>query len=197
MNIFRYVVGQSGDFARALDEWASKAEEYIYLYFNKNRENVRNTSFGDCIIKTQLLSNVLVGLEQGFTVDDFRGVQDERGIIQAIATIKDVDLYDEGVKFPAISLESICNAPWNLIPQVQIETRKGGPTSLIEEITKESKLKQFGGVIKLFTVPRARPRYAKIGFIDTDGSGEMLLIRTNSEVFLARQQQLRNLQTFD
>lgn len=50
---------------------------------------------------------------------------------------------------------------------------------------------------KLFTLPRAKPRYAKIGFVDTDGSGEMILTQTNSEAFLESQQTRRNLQAFD
>gem|GEM_PF-5340443 len=49
----------------------------------------------------------------------------------------------------------------------QVQTRKGGPTSLIEFIVKESQSKQFAGVVKLLTIPRAKPRYTKIGFIDT------------------------------
>lgn len=197
MNNFRYVVGQSVDFASNLDYWFLKAQGYINLYFDGNRENVRNTRFGDCISKIRFLSNLLREPEQGFTIDDFRGVVDERGIVQAIAAIQDVELYDDGVKFPAIALESICSAPWNVITQVQIETCKGGPTSLIEEIVKESKSKNFGGVVKLFTLPRAKPRYAKIGFVDTDGSGEMILTQTNSETFLQSQQTRRNLQAFD
>lgn len=197
MNIFRYVVGQSIDFALNLYEWASLSEEYVYLYFNGNRENVRNTTFGDCISKIQFLINLFREPEQGFTIDDFRGVVDERGILQAIAVIQDVELYNEGERFPAIAIESICSAPWNVIEETQVQTRKGGPTSLIEEIAKESKLKQFGGVVKLFTIPRAKSRYAKIGFVDTDGSGEMLLTEAASDEFLTRQQQRRDSQTFD
>lgn len=64
-------------------------------------------------------------------------------------------------------------------------------------IVKESKSKNFGGVVKLFTLPRAKPRYAKIGFVDTEGSGEMILTQTNSEAFLESQQTRRNLQAFD
>lgn len=197
MNIFTYVVGQSVDFALSLDEWAFKAEKYVYRYFNGNRENVRNTRFGDCISKIQFLSQLLKDLEQGFTIDNFRGVIDEQGILQAIAAIKDVSLYNEGEIVPAIALESICNAPWNVIDQAQIETRRGAATSLIEEIVKESKSKQFGGVVKLFTIPRAKSSYIKIGFVDTDGSGEMLLTENVADKFLNRQQQRRNSQRFD
>lgn len=197
MNVFRYLVGQSVDFALNLDEWASVAEEYIYLYFNGNRENVRNTSFGDCISKIQFLSNLLTDLEQGFAIGDFRGVADESGILQAIAAIKDVELYNEGQVFSAIAIESICNAPWNVIDQSQAKTCRGAATTLIEEIVKESESKQFGGVVKLFTIPRAKARYAKIGFVDTDGSGEMLLTEASSREFLNGQQQRRDSQVFD
>jgi len=197
MNTFMYVVGQSVDFALKLDEWALSSEEYIDLYFNKNRTAIRNTSFGDCISKIQVLSNLLTNLEQGFTINNFRGVVDEREILQAIAVIKDIELYNEGEMFPAIALESICNAPWNIIDQSQVETRKGAATSLIEEIVKESKSKRFGGVVKLFTIPRAKPRYSKIGFVDTDGSGEMLLREAVAENFINAQQQRRDSKIFD
>ncbi|MDR9900513.1 hypothetical protein G7B40_039100 [Aetokthonos hydrillicola Thurmond2011] len=197
MNSFRYVVGQSVDFALHLDGWASSSQEYIYLYFEGQTENVRNTSFGDCISKIQFLINLLTQPELGFTINDFRGVVDEQGIVQAIAVIQDVQLYDEGRRFPAIAIESICNAPWNVIDKTQVQTRKGAPTSLIEFIVKESQSKQFAGVVKLFTIPRAKLRYSKIGFIDTDGSGEMLLTQAACEEFLRRQQQRRDSQTFD
>lgn len=197
MNIFRYVVGVSVDFALHLDVWASLSQEYISLYFEGNRENVRNTSFADCISKIQFLINLLTEPEQGFTINDFRGVVDEQGILQAIAVIQELELYHEGERFPAIAIESICNAPWNVIDKTQLQIRKGAPTSLIEFIVKESQSKQFAGVVKLFTIPRAKPRYNKIGFIDTDGSGEMLLTQAAAVEFLSRQQQRRDSQTFD
>jgi hypothetical protein len=167
------------------------------LYFEGNRETVRNTSFGDCISKIQFLTNLLTQPELGFTIDDFRGVVDEQGIVQAIAVIQEVQIYDEQKRFPGIAIESICNAPWNVIEKTQQQTRKGGPTSLIEFIVKESQSKQFAGVVKLLTIPRAKPRYNKIGFIDTDGSGEMLLTEAAAVEFLRRQQQRRDLQTSD
>ncbi|BAZ15048.1 hypothetical protein NIES4071_69180 [Calothrix sp. NIES-4071] len=77
-----------------------------------NRENVRNTSFGDCVSKIQFLINLLL--------------EPEQGILQAIAVIQDIELYNEGERLRAIAIESICNAPWNLISQTQAKTRKGG-----------------------------------------------------------------------
>lgn len=81
MNNFRYVIGQSVDFASNLDYWFLKAQGYINLYFDENRENVRNTPFGDCISKIRFLSNLLREPEQGFTIDDFRGVVTRLGTL--------------------------------------------------------------------------------------------------------------------
>ncbi len=68
---------------------------------------------------------------------------------------------------------------------------------MIEEIVKESQSKQFGGVVKLFAIPRAKYRYNEIGFIETDGSGEMLLTRELAERFLTSQVYRRSTQLFD
>jgi hypothetical protein len=69
--------------------------------------------------------------------------------------------------------------------------------TVYQKFVKESKSKQFGGVVKLFTIPRAKARYSEIGFVDTDGSGEMLLTEASSREFLNGQQQRRDSQVFD
>lgn len=91
MNIFRYVVGQAIDFGSILDEWFLRTRQYVNIYFGGDIQNVRNTSFWDCMSKIQYLSDLLKDEEQGFTIDNFRGVIDEQGIVQAIAVIQDVE----------------------------------------------------------------------------------------------------------
>lgn len=197
MNVFSYVSGDSIDAISIFDEWSLKVQEYINLYFQGNRENTRNTSFWDCVSKIQFLSDAIQFGDQEITIDDIRGVVDDRQVLQAIAAIGEVEVEYEGERLRAISIESLTNAPWNVIEQVQIETRKGAATSLIEEIVKESQSRQFGGVVKLFAIPRAKYRYNEIGFIETDGSGEMLLTRELAERFLSNQVFRRSTQSFD
>ncbi|GJD20285.1 hypothetical protein RIVM261_052410 [Rivularia sp. IAM M-261] len=197
MNIFSYVFGESIDFVSILDEWSLKAQEYINTYFEGDRENTRDTPFWDCVSKIQFLIDAIEFGDQGITINDMRGVVDDRQILQAIAAITEVELEYEGEKLRAIAIESLTNAPWNVIEYIQVETRKGAATSLVEEIVKESQSKQFGGVVKLFAIPRAKYRYNEIGFIETDGSGEMLLTRELAERFLANQVYRRSAQLFD
>jgi hypothetical protein len=92
-----------------------------------------------------------------------------------------------------LAIESLTNAPWNTIPYPQPEATKGCATSLIEELVRESQRLQFNGIVKAITIPSARPFYRKIGFIETDGSGEMILTCDAAQEFLIRQQQLREL----
>ena len=197
MNIFSYVFGESIDFVSILDEWSLKAQEYINTYFEGDRENTRDTPFWDCVSKIQFLIDAIEFGDQGITINDMRGVVDDRQILQAIAAITEVELEYEGEKLRAIAIESLTNAPWNVIEYIQVETRKGAATSLVEEIVKESQSKQFGGVVKLSAIPRAKYRYNEIGFIETDGSGEMLLTRELAERFLANQAYRRSSQLFD
>lgn len=197
MNSFSYVIGNSIDVSSILDEWALKAQEYINIYFEGNRENTRDTPFWDCVSKIQFLSDAILFGDQDITIDEFRGVVDDNQVLQAIAAIKEVEVEYEGERLNAIAIESLTNAPWNVVEQVQVETKKGSATSLVEEIVKESQSKQFGGVVKLFAIPRAKYRYNEIGFIETDGSGEMLLTRELAERFLANQAYRRSSQLFD
>ena len=90
-----------------------------------------------------------------------------------------------------MAIESLTNAPWNTIAHPQPETIKGSATSLIEELVRESQRLQFNGIVKAMTIPSARPFYRKIGFIETNGSGEMILTPDAAQEFLTRQQQLR------
>jgi predicted acetyltransferase len=93
--------------------------------------------------------------------------------------------------YTGLGIESLTNAPWNTISRPQPETRKGSATSLIEELVRESQRLQFNGIVKAITIPSARPFYRRIGFIETNGSGEMILTYDAAQDFLIRQQQLR------
>lgn len=144
--------------------------------------------------KVDVLNNALDEKED---INAFRSVLDNCGLLQAAAIITIDEVEFELEFLPCIIIDSLTNSPWNVIEQVQPETRKGAASSLIEELVLESQEQGFGGMIKTFTIPKAKKFYKKIGFIETDGSGEMILTQQAAAIFLIRQQQLReNTQSF-
>ncbi len=90
-----------------------------------------------------------------------------------------------------MEIEAITNSPWNTLSWPQLEKRKGAATSLIEELVKESQSLGFDGILKAITIPSARSSYSKIGFIQANGTGWMILTPSAAEVFLSRQEELR------
>lgn len=188
MNIFTYTTDVTTEFEVALVLWYEKCQDYLRLYYAGNRENVRNTSFWSCISKIEFLIE---------NPENYRGVQDNQKLMQAIATIEVQEIDIEEIRMTGLAIESFVNAPWNVIEQVQPERRRGSATSLIEEIIKESQACGFGGIVKAITIPRARPFYTRIGFVETNGSGEMILTREAAAQFLLEQQQRRQSQPFD
>ena len=79
----------------------------------------------------------------------------------------------------------------------ELEKRKGAETSLIEGIVRENQGLPLNGIVKLMAVPSARQFYQEIGFIETDGSGEMILTTNAASMFLLNQEQNRESITFD
>ncbi|NJN10824.1 MAG: GNAT family N-acetyltransferase [Richelia sp. RM2_1_2] len=185
MNTFRYRNAVTTEFESSLFLWYEKCQEYLRLYYAGNRENARGTSFWSCISKIEFLIE---------NPGNYRGVQDNQELMQAIATIEIQEIDVEEIKVTGLAIESFVNAPWNVIEQIQPERRRGSATSLIEEIIKESQACGFGGIVKAMTIPQARPFYKRIGFIETNGSGEMILSREAATRFLLEQEQRRQFQ---
>jgi len=186
MNKFSYISGATIELQQGLIMWIRKIEEYLNLYYQRDKENAKNTTFFNCMSKVEALDEVLISRR-----DDFRGVKDAQGILQSacIIEIAQIDIDDQS--YTGLAIESLTNAPWNTITHPQPETRKGSATSLIEELVRESQRLQLNGIVKAMTIPRSRPFYRKIGFIETNGSGEMILTSDAAQEFLTRQQQLR------
>ncbi|MBW4509688.1 MAG: hypothetical protein KME64_24715 [Scytonematopsis contorta HA4267-MV1] len=188
MNLFNYIQGLDASFELALFNWEIKCDEYLQLYFGGNRENVLRTPFGDCISKVEIFNQ---NVDLGEDLESFRGVKDNQDILQAAAIIQVQEVDVEEQRLMAVAIDSLTNAPWNIIQQTQVETCKGAATSLMEGIVLESQSIGFGGIVKAITIPRARPFYRKIGFVETNGSGEMILTVQAAQEFLLKQQQLR------
>lgn len=188
------MVGISTSLESGLRLWEDKCQEYLYSYFRGDRENTRKTTFWDCISKVQTLNDALEEIEN---INNFRGVEDSQGLLQAAAIIQIQPIDISGQMLTGLAIESLTNAPWNVIEPDQPETRKGSATSLIEELVKESRNRGFSGIVKAITIPRAKPFYRKIGFVETNGSGEMVLTPEAAAVFLIDQQLRRQSQPFD
>ena len=127
--------------------------------------NIVNTLFGDCFASVR---------ELAFSVEDdinFRGVVDEEGRLQSAAIISEGYVEIDYNSKPAIIIDTLTNAPWNVIDRITTENmykRKGAATSLIEGIIEESLSKGFGGVVKALAIPRATEFYLNLGFIEND-----------------------------
>lgn len=172
-NIFTYINGANPTIRRQIDEWNTKASEYLLSLYDGDIERVRGTKFGDCISKIGYL------IEMALTdSENFRGVSDTDNRLQAGAIIENRSDY--------LYIDILTNSPWNVVRN-QPETKAGAATSLVEGIVRESiELKQ-SGIIKTNALTRAIPFYEKIGFVEENGSGEFILTETASRNFLRTQ----------
>lgn len=192
MNEFRYIIGATREIKQGFIIWDSKTREYVKQYYQGNEDNAFGTEFYTCILKTREMTNNLSDRE-----DDFRGVIDDQNLLAAVCIIQETFIFIDGERLNCLEIESLTNSPWNTIDYPQVEKRKGAATSLVEGIVRESQVQGFSGIVKLFTIPSAREFYQEIGFIDTDGSGEMILTTNAVSMFLLNQQQNRQSTTFD
>jgi hypothetical protein len=192
MNEFRYIVGATREIRQGFVTWDSKIKEYVDLYYQSNEENARGSEFYKCILKIREITDNLSDRQ-----DAFRGVIDDQNLLSAVCIIQETTIFVDGERLDALEIESLTNSPWNTIEYPQVEKRKGAATSLIEGIVRESQALAFSGIVKLFAIPSAKRLYQRIGFIETDGSGEMILTANAASIFLLDQEQNRESRTFD
>lgn len=163
--------------------WQEKIQDYLIEFYSGNRSNSLETTFGDCISKSFELLD--------YASDNptmFRGVVSDN-MLQASAIIDyrigEIYLYEERQQYVLIDI--LCSAPWNCLPQILPETRKGAApwliADIIEEITSESS--SISGIFKVAAIPRAIEAYKSIGFEENpDGSREMVLTEERALQFL-------------
>jgi hypothetical protein len=94
--------------------------------------------------------------------EDFRGVMDNSGNLQAGAIVSEMDDH--------LYLDYIATAPWNLIANLQKHS-KGAAKSLIRSISRESFDRGYNGRIIVDVVGSAG-FYKKMGFVET-GEGSV------------------------
>lgn len=192
MNEFRYIIGATREVRQGLVIWADKIREYVDSYYGGNEENARGTEFYRAILKTRVIIDSLLEKEDGF-----RSVFDDQNLLAAVCIIQDTSIFIDDELADCLEIESLTNSPWNTIEFLQLERRKGAATSLVEGIIRESRASGLSDIFKLMTIPDAKIFYQKIGFEETNGSGEMILNSNAASMFLLDIEQKRNSTAFD
>lgn len=173
MNQFSLVVRADAEVLREIDGWLDRIEIYLRDFFNRDRERIRGTRFGDNIAKVTYIAERVV-----MEPNAFRGVRDVQNRLQAGAIVEE--------EIDCLYVDAFASAPWNILGN-QPETIRGAGTTLMEELVKESLDLGFEGRVKLFAIERALSFYTRIGFTkDEDGTGGLELTPIAAERFLER-----------
>lgn len=147
-----YFVNQA-DYAvhRDLEEWSTVAASNV----NRAIENDLPLR-GRIEINANVISDMQV--EALVSPEDFRGVRDGSGILQAGAIVIDMDDH--------LFVEYLATAPWNVTQDSPSSVRKAA-TALMALLARESDSNGHSGRIMLYAIPDAIEFYQKIGFADT------------------------------
>ncbi|MEO1186678.1 MAG: GNAT family N-acetyltransferase, partial [Cyanobacteria bacterium J06636_27] len=173
--------------------WDEKAREYVDTYYQGNEESAKGTRFYRGFIKTRTIINSLIEIEQ----EKVRSVFDNQNLLASLALIQDTSIFVEEELVDCIEIESLTNSPFNTIDFPVPEKRKGAATSLVEGIIRESREEGLPNILKLIPVPNAIEFYQRIGFEETDISGDMILEYNAASMFLLDLEQKRNSASFD
>lgn len=173
---FHFVKSADAQVRRDIVYWENKVNNYVEEIFNNDIERVYGTQFGDNL-------SIIIELAENVTTEpeSFRGVRDQVGRLQAAAIVHQVNGY--------LEVDFMATAPWNIL-QNQSESVRGAGTALMEELVKESSGLGFGGRLKLYTIPRARQFYEKIGLEQTE-EGDWELAPSAAQKFLRRRKRSR------
>ncbi|NJO59370.1 MAG: hypothetical protein HC836_13975 [Richelia sp. RM2_1_2] len=193
MNEFSFVTGVTREVREGLILWDEKAREYVNTYYQGVEENARDTRFYRGVIKSRTITNSLPEIEE----EKIRSVFDNQNVLASIAVIQDTSIFVEEELVDCIEIESIVNSPWNLIQYPVPEKRKGAATAIVEGIIKENGGAGLSRILKLFAVPQEKIFYSNLGFVETNGSGEMILSESGAAMLLNDLEQKRNSDTFD
>lgn len=135
-----------------LEEWSQVAAD------NVSRAIESDSPLSSRIeINANVISDLQV--EALMSPEDFRGVRDEQGILQAGAVVTDMDDH--------LFVEYLVTAPWNITQDLPRAVKKAA-TALMALLARESDSNGHSGRILLYAIPDAVEFYRKIGFIDTE-----------------------------
>jgi len=194
MNTFSYIIGATIEIQQGLITWRTKINEYLNLYYQGDKENAKGTTFFHCISK---VNNLEEALDDPDNYEKFRAVKDHQELIQAVCLCEIAQIEIDHETYRGLAIDSLTNAPWNTITYPQPETKKGAATSLIEQLVRESQRLELDGILKAMVIPQAREFYEDKGFVETNGSGEMILTSNAATMFILDQEQRLLSQPFD
>ncbi len=147
-----YVVRQADSVVyRDLEEWSRVAAELV-------NQVIENDSPLQSRIETNARVILYMNEEALVSPEDFRGVRDDRGILQAGAIVIEMDDH--------LFVEYLATAPWNVTKDSPRAIRKAA-TALMAELARESDRNGHSGRIILNAIPDAVEFYQKIGFVET------------------------------
>lgn len=132
-------------------------------------------------VNANVISDLL--LEALVSPEDFRGVRDDQGNLQAGAIVIDMDDH--------LFVEYLVTAPWNVTQDSPLSVKKAA-TALMAQLALESDTNGHFGRILLYAIPDAIEFYQKIGFIET---GEGSPNAPEMELTIAAARRLINRQT--
>ncbi|KJH71414.1 GNAT family protein [Aliterella atlantica] len=136
---------------RDLQQWSQIATESVERAIGNDSPLQRRIE-----VNANVISDLL--LEALVSPEDFRGVRDDRGNLQAGAIV--IDMADH------LFVEYIVTAPWNITQDSPLSVNKAA-TALMSLLALESDRNGHFGRILLYALPDAIEFYQKIGFIET------------------------------
>lgn len=157
---------------RDLQEWSLFAAELVNQAIENDSPLLRRIE-----ANARLIS--LIQSDAVSTPENFRGVRDTSGSLQAGAIVTDMDDY--------LYVDYMATAPWNITRDSPRAVRKAA-TMLMAQIVRESIEQGYGGQIMVDAVGGTADFYRTMGFIDTEeGSAsapEMVLTLEAARDFL-------------
>ena len=161
---------------RDLEQWSLFATESVNQAIENDSPLRRRIEVNANVISDMLLEALV-------SPEDFRGVRDDQGNLQAGAIVIDMDDH--------LFVEYLVTAPWNVTQDLPLSVKKAA-TALMAKLALESDTNGHFGRILLYAIPDAIEFYQKIGFIET---GEGSPNAPEMELTIAAARRLINRQT--
>ena len=161
---------------RDLEQWSLFATESVNRAIENDSPLRRRIEVNANVISDMLLEALV-------SPEDFRGIRDDQGNLQAGAIVIDMDDH--------LFVEYLVTAPWNVTQDSPLSVKKAA-TALMAQLALESDRNGHFGRILLYAIPDAIEFYQKIGFIET---GEGSPNAPEMELIIAVARRLINRQT--
>ena len=172
-----FVVNQANSVVhRDLEQWSLFATESVNQAIENDSPLRRRIEVNANVISDMLLEALV-------SPEDFRGIRDDQGNLQAGAIVIDMDDH--------LFVEYLVTAPWNVTQDSPLSVKKAA-TALMAQLALESDTNGHFGRILLYAIPDAIEFYQKIGFIET---GEGSPNAPEMELTIAAARRLINRQT--